>query len=99
LSYNVRNSDRGRANAFLTSLPQKSQKVIEENLKKLINNPFPGDFGDKEKLDLPINLPVYRMHIGRSYTAFYQIDLEHKTVKIDILTTIQQAHKLYRRYG
>jgi mRNA interferase RelE/StbE len=87
------------AHGFLTSLPLKSQKVIKENLKKLSINPFPGDFGDKEKLDLPIDTPVYRMHIGRSYTAFYQIDIEYKTVKIDMLTTIEQAHKLYKRYG
>lgn len=28
------------ANAFLTSLPQKSQKVIKENLKKLDQQSF-----------------------------------------------------------
>jgi mRNA-degrading endonuclease RelE of RelBE toxin-antitoxin system len=69
-----------QADEFLSSLPPKSQKIIKGNLKKLITDPFPGNFGDKERLDLPINPPVYRMHIGRSYTAFYQIDIDQKTV-------------------
>jgi len=87
------------ADEFLSGLPPKSQKIMKENFKKLITNPFPGNSGDKERLDLPINPPVYRMHIGRSYTAFYHIDSDQKTVMIDVITTIEQAHKLYGRYG
>jgi len=87
------------ANEFLLALPLKSQKIIRNNLRKLETNPFPGDSGDKEKLDLHIDPPVYRMHIGRSYTAFYTIDTEHTLVKIDILTTIELAHKIYGKFG
>jgi len=87
------------AHEFLLSLPPKSQKIIKENLSKLETNPFPGNSGDKEKLDLPLDPPVYRMHIGRSYTVFYTIDIESQIVYIDILTTIEQAHKFYGRYG
>lgn len=87
------------ANEFLLGPPPKSQEIIKNNLRKLERNPFPGDPGDKEKLDLHIDPPVYRMHIGRSYTAFYTIDTEHTLVKIDILTTRELAHKIYGKFG
>jgi mRNA interferase RelE/StbE len=87
------------ANEFLLGLPPKSQEIIKKNLRKLEANPFPGYPGDKEKLDLHIDPPVYRMHIGRSYTAFYPIDTEHTLVTIDILTTIELAHKSYGKFG
>jgi len=87
------------ADEFLLSLPPKSRKIIKKNLKKLENNPFPGNSGDKEKLDILVDPPVYRLHIGRSYTAFYQIDFDQKIVRIDLITTIEQAHKLYGRFG
>lgn len=87
------------ADEFLSSLTKKSQKIIKEQLKKLKNNPFPGNSGDKELLDIHVNPPIYRMHIGRSYTAFYQIDNNRNIVKIDLITTIEQAHKLYGRFG
>jgi len=80
------------AEQFLASLSSKSQNIGKENLKKPATNPFPGDGGDKERLDLPTDPPVYRMHIGRSYTAFHHIDIEQKRVKIDMITTIEQAH-------
>jgi len=61
--------------------------------------PFLGIQGTLEKLDILVNPPVYRFHIGRSYTAFYQIDSDQKIIRIDMITTIEQAHELYGRFG
>ncbi len=60
-------------------------------------DPFPGQGDDKELLHLGYKL--YRLHIGRSFTVFYQICEEDKLVKILEITTIDKAHKLYKRLG
>jgi len=41
------------AEEFLLSFPLKSQKIIEQNLKKLENDPFPGNSGDIGKIRHP----------------------------------------------
>ena len=43
--------------------------------------PFLGIQGTLEKLDILVNPPAYRFHIGRSYTAFYQIESDQKNHK------------------
>jgi len=58
-------------------------------------DPYPGQGGDKELLHLDYKL--YRLHIGRSFTVFYQICEKDEQVKILEITTIERAHKLYRR--
>lgn len=80
---------------FLNSLDDKSQRIIRNNLKKLVSNPYPGSGkGDKEKLNLQ-NEEIYRLHIGRSWTAFYLIVEDQKQVKITEITSIDEAHKKY----
>ena len=37
------------------------------------------------------------MHVSRSYTIFYRICEEEKTVKILNIMTIEEAHKRYGR--
>jgi mRNA interferase RelE/StbE len=41
------------------------------------------------------NYDLFRMHVSRSYTIFYRIDEEKKTVRILDIMTIKEAHKRY----
>jgi mRNA-degrading endonuclease RelE of RelBE toxin-antitoxin system len=82
--------------AYLSELPEKSQRLIKERCHALSEGPFPGQRGDKELLHLEFKL--YRMHVGRSFTVFYQICEKNKLVKILEITTIDKAHKLYRHF-
>lgn len=84
-----------KALKYLLELPEKSQRLIKEKCHALAEDPFPGQGGDKELLHLGYKL--YRLHIGRSFTVFYQICEEDKLVKILEITTIDRAHKLYKR--
>ncbi len=86
-----------KALKYLTELPEKSQRLIKEKCHALTEDPFPGQESDKELLHLGYKL--YRLHIGRSFTVFYQICEEDKLVKILEITTIDKAHKLYKRFG
>jgi len=85
-----------KALKYLSELPEKSQRLIKEKCHALAKDPFPGPGGDKELLHLDYKL--YRLHIGRSFTVFYQICEEGKLVKILEITTIDKAHKLYKRF-
>ncbi|MHC1631656.1 MAG: type II toxin-antitoxin system RelE family toxin [Methanotrichaceae archaeon] len=81
---------------YLSELPEKSQRIIKEKCHALSEDPFPGQSGDKELLHL--DYKHYRLHIGRSFTVFYQICEKDKRVKILEITTIEKAHKLYKRF-
>jgi mRNA-degrading endonuclease RelE of RelBE toxin-antitoxin system len=86
-----------RAEKFFDELPAKSRKILEEHIKVLIEFPYAGKGrGDKKKLKLK-SKEIYRMHIGRSYTMFYEIHEEEKVVEILNILTIEEAHKLYGR--
>ena len=81
---------------FLNSLDDKSRRIVRTRLATLIEDPYPGKGGDKELIKLPKGRPdekVYRLHVSRSFTAFYQI--KGKTVYITEILTIEQAHKKY----
>jgi mRNA interferase RelE/StbE len=82
---------------FVNALPSKSQRIVIERCKTLANDPFPGD-GDKELIQRKGHRDIYRLHISRSYTAFYKIYKDEKMVKILEITTIEQAHKIYGRF-
>ncbi len=81
---------------YVNSLPDKSQRIVKENLRKLGENPYPGGTGDKEKLTHR-GKTLYRMHIGRTFTAFYRVYDKEKEVKILKVMTIEKAHKEYGR--
>ncbi len=83
---------------FINSLPQKSQKIVIERCKALADDPFPGQ-GDREMIQRRDHKEIYRLHISRSYTAFYKIYKDEKLVKILDVMTIEQAHKVYGRFG
>ena len=81
---------------FINSLPSKSHRIVVEKCKTLAFNPFPGQ-GDKEIIQRKDHEDIYRLHISRSYTAFYKIYKDEKIVKILDIMTIEQAHKIYGR--
>lgn len=86
-----------KALEFINALPLKSQKIVVEKCKTLADDPFPGQ-GDKEIIQRKGHKDIYRLHISRSYTAFYKIYKDEKLVKILDITTIEQAHKIYGRF-
>ena len=81
----------------INELPEKSRRIIFDALRGLEKEPWPGGNGDKEKLHLEDELDIYRLHIGRSYTAIYTIHAGDHAVKIHDVMTIEQAHKKYGR--
>ena len=84
-----------KALKYLSGLPEKSQRLIKEKCRTLSDDPYPGQGGDKELLHLDYKL--YRLHVGRSFTVFYQICEKDELVKILEITTIERGHKLYKR--
>lgn len=88
---------RNTADRYISSLPEKSRRIITNTLKGLEENPFPGSGGDKEKLFLSGGSGIYRLHIARTFTAFYRIDKESRIIKVHDILTIEQAHKKYGR--
>ena len=86
-----------KALEFVNTLPTKSQKIVIEKCKTLADEPYPGQ-GDKEIIQRKGHKDIYRLHISRSYTAFYKIYKDEKMVKILDITTIEQAHKIYGRF-
>jgi len=82
---------------YANSLPEKSKRIVKENLRKLGANPHPGTGqGDKEKLTHK-GETLYRVHIGLTFTAFYRIDDKEKEVRILKVMTLEKAHKEYGR--
>jgi mRNA interferase RelE/StbE len=86
-----------KALEFISALPSKSKRIVIEKCKTLAEDPFPGQ-GDKELIPRKGHKDIYRLHISRSYTAFYKINKDEKMVKILEITTIEQAHKIYGRF-
>jgi mRNA-degrading endonuclease RelE of RelBE toxin-antitoxin system len=88
---------RKKALEFINALPPKSQRIVIEKCKTLADDPFPGQ-GDKEIIQRRGHEAIYRLHISRSYTAFYKVYKDEKMVKILDIMTIEQAHKIYGRF-
>lgn len=79
---------------FLDGLDEKSERIVRENLEKL-STPYPGrGVGDKEKIEWR-GEEVYRLHIGRTWTAFYDIVESEGNVKVLKVMSIDDAHKEY----
>lgn len=79
---------------FINTLNDKSRQIIRSRLESLTKDPFPGKGGDKELLKLRRGTRIYRLHIGRTFTAFYTI--EGNSVFVTEVMTIGQAHKKYK---
>ncbi len=87
---------RQSAADFLHTLPEKSQRIVTAKLAALRIDPYPGSGGDKERLNTD-GTEVFRLQIGRPFTALYLIHTDGNRVEITHLMTIEQAHKRYGR--
>jgi mRNA interferase RelE/StbE len=79
----------------INRLPEKSRRIIKNALARLEKDPFPGKEGDKEEIMVREGRTVYRLHISRRYTVFYEIDTEENLVIVQEILSIEQAHKKY----
>jgi mRNA-degrading endonuclease RelE of RelBE toxin-antitoxin system len=82
--------------AFLSDdLDEKSERICRENLGYLAENPYPGQGrGDKERLPID-GEQRYRIHVGRTWTAFYSIVEDEGEVRVAEILPIDEAHKRY----
>jgi mRNA-degrading endonuclease RelE of RelBE toxin-antitoxin system len=83
--------------AYINTIPEKSRRIIKKALEGLEQNPYAGSGGDKEKLNAGHGREIFRIHIARTYTAFYSPDTENRIVRVHEILTIEQAHKKYGR--
>lgn len=85
------------ARDYLDDLDAKSRRIVVDNLRKLADNPYPGRGpGDKEHITFR-SREAYRMHIGRTHTAFYRIDEKASVVRVLEIMSIDDAHKAHGR--
>jgi mRNA interferase RelE/StbE len=82
----------------INRLPDKTRRIIQAALKRLEEDPYPGKDGDKEKMVLKGGEVIYRLHISRSFTTFYDIDKENKRILVQEVLPIGKAHKKYGYY-
>lgn len=93
MSYNVLLGDDARD--YYQALDDKSQRIVKQNLQKLEDDPYPGrGTGDKEELHVD-GEEIFRLHIGRTHTAFYLILEDEQEVRVVDLMAIDEAHKRY----
>jgi len=95
MSYSVLLSEDARA--YYTELDEKSQRIVKENLEKLEAEPYPkpgAGSGDREKLHVD-GEEIYRLHIGRTHTAFYDILEDDQQVRVVEILPIDEAHDRY----
>lgn len=95
MTYSILLSDDARE--YIAALDEKSTRIVKENLRKLENDPYPrpdSGHGDKEKLVVE-GEEMYRLHIGRTHTAFYVIREDLEQVRIVDIMTIDEAHERY----
>ncbi|MFQ3318019.1 MAG: mRNA-degrading endonuclease RelE of RelBE toxin-antitoxin system [Natronomonas sp.] len=80
---------------FLDAADEKTERIVRDTLGYLEDNPHPGEGrGDKEKLPVD-GEERYRMHIGRTWTAFYDIYEDDGEVGVLEIVDIDEAHKRY----
>jgi mRNA-degrading endonuclease RelE of RelBE toxin-antitoxin system len=95
MSYDVLLSERARE--YVAALDEKSTRIVKDNLRKLADDPYPrpdSGSGDKEKLVVD-GEELYRIHIGRTHTAFCDVLEADEEVRIIEIMDIDEAHKRY----
>ncbi|MFC7076117.1 type II toxin-antitoxin system RelE family toxin [Haloarcula halophila] len=95
MSYEILLADEARD--YLAALDAKSTRIVKENLEKLADDPYPrpgAGSGDREKLVVD-GEEIYRLHIGRTHTAFYDILDDEREVRVIEILDIDDAHKRY----
>jgi mRNA-degrading endonuclease RelE of RelBE toxin-antitoxin system len=96
MSYDVLLAEQARE--YVEAEDEKSARILRNNLRKLADDPYPrpdSGSGDKEKLVVE-GEELYRLHIGRTHTAFYDILEAAGEVRVVEIVDIDEAH---RRYG
>lgn len=85
------------AREYVAALDEKSQRIVKDNLRKLQEDPHPrpgSGSGDKEKIVVD-GEEIYRLHIGRTHTAFYEILDDEQEVRVTEILDIDEAHDRY----
>jgi mRNA-degrading endonuclease RelE of RelBE toxin-antitoxin system len=83
---------------LLDSIDEKSGRIVRENLEKL-TEPHPGKGqGDKERITWR-GEEVYRLHVGRTWTAFYDAEGNDDAVYVLRVMPIDDAHEEYGGLG
>ena len=77
----------------IRSLSEKSRRIVMDKLKTLQDDPYPGS--GKERLHVHGREDTYRLHISRTFTAFYRIHEQELEVHVLAVMSIGQAHKRY----
>jgi mRNA-degrading endonuclease RelE of RelBE toxin-antitoxin system len=95
MNYDILLADDARE--YTDALDDKSTRIVKENLRKLAEEPYPkpgAGSGDREKLVVD-GEELYRLHIGRTHTAFYVVLEDEQEVRVVDITDIDDAHKRY----
>ena len=95
MSYNVLLAEEARE--YVSLLDEKSTRIVKDNLRKLEEDPHPrpgAGSGDREKVTVD-GEEIYRLHIGRTHTAFYDILENADEVRVVDIMDIDEAHKRY----
>ncbi len=80
---------------FLDAADEKTERIVRDHLGYLAESPYPGrGQGDKEKLPID-GEERYRLHIGRTWTAYYDIYEEDGEIGVLEIVSIDEAHKRY----
>jgi len=82
----------------INNFDEKAGGSSGRNSVRLSENPYPGKREEKEKFCLKAGFILYRLHIGRTWTAYYRIYDENTSVEILDIMTIEQAHKKYDHF-
>ena len=85
------------AREYVAALDEKSNRIVKDNLRKLLDDPYPrpgSGSGDREKLVVDGD-ELYRIHIGRTHTAFYDVLEADDEVRVIEILDIDEAHKRY----
>lgn len=84
------------AREFLDAADEKTTRVCEEKLGYLAESPYPGrGRGDKEKLPIDGDRDRFRLHISRTFTAFYLVREDDSEVRVLEILPIDDAHDRY----
>lgn len=95
MSYDVLLAEKARE--YVAALDENSTRIVKDNLRKLADDPYPrpdSGSGDREKLVVDGG-ELYRIHIGRTHTAFYDVLEADEEVRIIEIVDIDEAHKRY----
>jgi mRNA-degrading endonuclease RelE of RelBE toxin-antitoxin system len=95
MSYEVLLAEEARE--YVAALDEKSKRIVKDNLRKLSDDPYPrpgSGSGDKEKLVVD-GEELYRIHIGRTHTAFYDVLEAGEEVRVIEILAIDEAHERY----